>query len=421
MNPGEMRRSGHWPTLLCAFLYFDISFMIWVLLGALGVGLAAEFHLDAASKGLMVAVPILGGSILRLGMGILADRWGAKRTGLLGLATTTIPLLLGYFWVNNFSQLLIVGLLLGVAGASFAVALPLASRWYPPERQGFVLGIAGAGNSGTLISMVFAPRLAPYLGWRGVFALCLIPVIVTFIVFALFAKDAPGRPAPKRVSDYVKLLGRADTYRFCFFYSVTFGGFVGLSSYLPIFFKDRYGIDPVRAGMLTMICGAAGSFLRPVGGYLSDRFGGVGVLSVLFVLLTAAAGLMSTSPPIALGMTTLVFAMAILGLGNGSVFQLVPQRFAKDMGVITGWVGAAGGFGGFGLPIILGRLYQATGSFGPGFLMLALIGVSATFAIRRIGAAPSEAFVARIEREPAEIAYGNELPPVLAPAAFETT
>src|SRR5438128_10122059 len=175
MHLGGFLRAGHWPSLVCAFLYFDISFMVWVLLGALANSLVPDFDLNAAERGLMVAVPLLGGSVLRLVLGLLTDHIGARRTGILGLVLTLLPLLLGWLWADSFSKVLLVGLLLGVAGASFAAALPLASRWYPPQYQGLAMGIAGAGNSGTALATFFAPRLAEVYGWHAIFGLALIP------------------------------------------------------------------------------------------------------------------------------------------------------------------------------------------------------------------------------------------------------
>src|SRR5438045_2081485 len=243
MKLADFRRAGHWPSLLCAFLYFDVSFMIWVLLGPLAPGIAAELwpqpagvgldeHLrqTAAWKGILVSIPLLGGSILRLVLGLMTDRIGARRTGLIGMALTAVPLLLGWLWADSVAELVLVGLLLGVAGASFAAALPLASRWYPPRYQGLALGIAGAGNSGTALATLFAPMLAASLGWRAVFGLALVPLALTFATFLLIAKDSPSQPAPKPLAAYAALLGQKDTWWFCLFYSVTFGGFVGLAS-----------------------------------------------------------------------------------------------------------------------------------------------------------------------------------------------
>src|SRR5438552_18266923 len=179
---------------MCAFLYFDISFMVWVLLGALANSIVPDFGLDAAQKGFMVAVPLLGGALLRLPLGLFTDYFGARRTGLLGLVLTLVPLVLGWVWADSFSNVLLVGLLLGVAGASFAVALPLASRWYPPHLQGVAMGIAGSGNSGTALATFFGPRLAEWWGWHAVFGLALLPLIATLVIFVLFAKDSPGQP-----------------------------------------------------------------------------------------------------------------------------------------------------------------------------------------------------------------------------------
>src|SRR6185295_8394556 len=179
MNLKSFLKSGHRPTLALSFLYFDVSFMVWVLIGVLGVHIAADFGMSVAQKGLLVALPILGGSLARLPMGLLVDRIGAKRTGLIGQLIVMIPLLWAWQAGNSMTQMMALAVLLGVAGGSFAVALPLASRWYPPEHQGFAMGIAGAGNSGTVLSALFAPRLAEMVGWHNVFGLALIPVGIT--------------------------------------------------------------------------------------------------------------------------------------------------------------------------------------------------------------------------------------------------
>lgn len=369
----DFLRSGHTPTLFSAFLYFDISFMVWVMLGALANSISGDFDLNDAQKGLMVAVPILGGALLRLILGVLTDHLGARRTGLLGLALTFIPLLLGWLWADSFSKLILVGLLLGVAGASFAVALPLAGRWYPLQYQGMAMGIAGAGNSGTALATLFGPILAGSLGWHVVFGLALFPVLFTLIVFAVFAKDSPAQPAPKPLRAYVVVLRQHDTWWFCFFYSVTFGGFVGLASFLNIFFHDQYELTKVQAGYFATLCVIAGSFLRPVGGCLADRFGGIRMLTLLYLGTGSMMLGLASLPPLLVGTTFLFAGMGMLGMGNGAVFQLVPQRFSKEIGVITGIVGAAGGIGGFFLPNLLGSLKQWTGSFAGGFLVFAVI------------------------------------------------
>jgi NNP family nitrate/nitrite transporter-like MFS transporter len=374
MNLSDFRRAGHAPTLFSAFLYFDVSFMVWVLPGALANSIVSDFGLSDAQKGFMVAVPLLGGAVLRLALGLLTDRIGARLTAILGMSLTTLPLLLGWLWADRFGEMLLVGLLLGVAGASFAAALPLASRWYPPRYQGLAMGIAGAGNSGTALATFFGPRLAVAWGWHAVFGLALIPLLATLALFVIFAKDSPDQPPPRPLGDYAAVLKLADTWWFCLFYAITFGGFVGLASFLNVFFLSQYGLSKVEAGSFATLCVIAGSMLRPVGGHLADRFGGVRVLTGLYLIVGALMLGMASLPSLFAGTALLFAVMAALGMGNGSVFQLVPQRFPREIGVVTGIVGAAGGLGGFVLPTALGLLKQTTGSFGGGFLAFALAG-----------------------------------------------
>jgi NNP family nitrate/nitrite transporter-like MFS transporter len=283
-------KSGHTPTLFAAFLYFDLSFMVWVLLGPLGVAISKDLHLSAAQKGLMVATPLLAGAFLRLVNGVLVDHIGPKRTGIIGQVIVIAGLLAAWFLgVHSYNQVLLLAVVLGVAGASFAVALPLASRWYPPEYQGLALGIAGAGNSGTALAALFAPTLAKTLGWNTVIGLAALPLAVALIVYLALAKDSPNRPAPKRWSEYLSVLKTSDAWWLMFLYAVTFGGFSGLASSLTIYFNAEYRLDPVMAGFFTAACVFAGSLVRPVGGAIADRIGGVRTLITVYGL--AAAGL----------------------------------------------------------------------------------------------------------------------------------
>jgi NNP family nitrate/nitrite transporter-like MFS transporter len=367
-------RSGHKPTLFGAFLYFDISFMIWGMLGPLAVLIALDYPMTPLEKANLVALPILGGSILRLVLGFMSDYIGPKLTAQIGMGITVIPLLLGWLWVDSLSQLYVVALLLGVAGASFAAALPLAGQWYPKEHQGLAMGIAGAGNSGTVLATLFANRLATHFGsWEAVFALALIPIVVVFLFFTLFARNSPNRPAPKKLSQYGSLLKQRDAWVFCAFYCVTFGGFVGLANYLTIFFNTQYGLSPIRAADFTTFCVIAGSFFRPVGGFLADKVGGTRMLTALYTGAALMLVGVSFLPPLPIVITMLFLAMMCLGAGNGAVFQLVPQRFGNELGLMTGIVGAAGGLGGYALPLILGQLYSTYQSYTPGFIILSLI------------------------------------------------
>lgn len=377
-------KAGHPPTLFAAFLYFDLSFMVWVMLGPLGVQIAKDLALTPAQKGLMVATPVLAGALLRIVMGILVDHLKPKKAGTVGqilvIAALGIAWLIG---VHTFQQVLILGVFLGIAGASFAVALPLASRWYPPEHQGTALGIAGAGNSGTVFAALLAPSLAVAFGWQNVFGLAAIPLAVTLVVYFALARDSQDCPAPKPLYEYLTVLKDKDAWWFMFFYSVTFGGFVGLASSLTIYFNDQYGLSPVTAGYYTAACVFAGSMVRPIGGMIADRVGGVRSLSIMYVLAGCMLFIVSFGLPNSfMALAGFVAAMLALGMGNGAVFQLVPQRFRKEIGVMTGLVGMAGGVGGFYLASSLGYSKQLTGSYQTGFLifaalaLLALVGLS---------------------------------------------
>src|SRR5437867_9648140 len=234
------------------------------------------------------------------------------------------------------------------------------------------MGIAGAGNSGTLIATLFAPRLAQKFGWANTFALAMLPVVVVLILFALLAKNSPRRSEPPKWKAIAAILRESDTAWFCFFYSFTFGGFVGMASFLSTFFHDQYGLSKVRAGDFTTIVVLAGSFLRPVGGWLSDRIGGYRLLLGLLAGVGCCLAAISSLPALPVVVPLLFLCMGMLGMGNGAVFQLVPQRFAKQVGVVTGLVGAAGGFGGFLLPSVLGAIKDRTGEYGIGLLAFSI-------------------------------------------------
>ncbi|WP_404710126.1 nitrate/nitrite transporter [Sphingomonas sp. MMS24-J13] len=369
---------GHRPTLIAAFLYFDLAFMVWVLLGPLAPEIAKTLHLTAAQKGLMVATPTLAGAILRLVIGLLVDRIGPKLAGAISQVVVIAGLLTAWAaGVNSFTGTLALGVLLGLAGASFAIALPLASRWYPPEHQGKAMGLAGMGNSGTVLASLFAPTLAKLFGWNAVLGLACIPLTIVLVVYLAMAKDAPNPPAPKSITAYLQPLRSVDAWWLMAFYLVTFGGFSGLASSLSIYFTDQFGLTTVAAGYATAACVFAGSLVRPMGGALADSIGGVKTLTGVFIVAALALAGVSSAPTLAMALGLFVVAMLALGTGNGAVFQLVPQRFREEIGVMTGLVGMAGGIGGFYLSSSLGFARQLTGSFQPGFLIFAALALVA--------------------------------------------
>lgn len=385
MKLSALKHSGHWPTLLTSFLYFDYSFMVWTLLGVLANQIAApeSLNLSAQQRFFMVSVPILFGGIFRLGLGLLVDRIGAKRTGILAQLVVISGLTAAWvFGLRNYEAVLLMGVVLGVAGASFAVAIPQAGRWYPPNMQGLVMGLAGAGNIGVVIDALLAPRLAAAYGWPAVFGFAIIPAVFVLAIYIIVSKEPPVPITPKKIGDYFRMFRDKDVHWFCFFYTVTFGGFVGLAYSLGMYFKDRFGLTAPQAGDLVALCTAIGALARPIGGGISDRIGGIRSLYVYYTVACCALVLGGMTSALWLNVAAFFVACGAFGMGNGSVFQLLPQRFGKDLGLMTGLVGCGGGLGGFLLANMMGQSKQHLGAYLPGLLVfaslcvLALVGLS---------------------------------------------
>jgi NNP family nitrate/nitrite transporter-like MFS transporter len=374
MNVDAPRARGHWPSLVAGFVYFSSSLFVWLLLGAMAGTLSGAFGLTSRETGLMLAVPVLTGVILRPLAGLLADRFGPRRLALAGLVFSTVPLLLGWLWASSFGHLLIVGVLLGVAGASFAVGLSLAGRWYPGEHRGLVLGVVGAGNCGGALALLAVPRLTALVGWHGVFALGLIPLALALAAVAVLAKEPP-LPSPARpLRAAVAALHQPDTYWFCLFYALTFGGLVGSVGFLTEFFRDQYEFDPLQATAVAALCALAGSLTRPIGGLLADRFGGTLLLFLMYIGLGILGLRMSYVPHLEATLVALFLMLTLMGMGNGVIFQMVGERFPDDLGAVSGMVGATGALGGFVFPTLMGYSREWLGRFGPGFFIVGLAG-----------------------------------------------
>lgn len=391
-------RSGHWPSLVGAWLHLTISFMVWLLIGAMSIALAHDLQLNDQQVAWLVSLPLLGGAGIRMVAGWSADWLGGRSTALVILFAELTVLLWGWFGVSSYHEGLGFALLLGVAGASFAVSLPIAGRAYPPVAQGFVLGLAASGNVGTVLILFLAPRWAAVMDWHRVCALMAGVVGATLVLFALLVPREQPRPIQHRAEwwhNAAELIRRRSAYWLCFLYAVTFGGFVGFCSLLPLLLHDLYQLDAVMAGTIAALCGLFGSLIRPVGGYVADRQGGLRILNyVLPVIVGSVVAVTSPSLPMAVAM--MVIATGAMGFGNGVVFQLVAEWFPKDIGLASGVVGAAGGFGGFFLPIIAGTVKGFTGSYELGLWLFAGIGVCAwgtvIVALRARVASPARPF-----------------------------
>ena len=404
-----LRGQGHTPTLFMAFLYFDMSFMVWTMLGPLSTEIAEALALaghimTSGEKATLLSLPILSGAILRIVLGFGVDKLGAKTTALMSQSIVIVSLLTAFMLGSEitYNQLLMVALGLGFAGASFAVALPQAGQWYPPKSQGIVLGIAGAGNIGVVIDFIFAPKIAEIWGWEYVFAVGAFMAIIVFIAYLFLAKDAPAsvyKARPKKLRDYGKLLKDKDTWWFNLFYAISFGGFVGFAGYMKVYLMNTYQADmevfglsvfsepnvKVIAGYFGALTIFAGAILRPVGGSIADKIGGVKALYFFYSAVAILVTIMAlVELPFFLAIIALFMVMASLGMANGSVFQLVPQRFGKDIGIMTGIVGCAGGLGGTALIQTLGWSKGTFDGYATGFLIFAVVVVVAILGLSMV-------------------------------------
>lgn len=366
-------KSGHTPTLFAAFFYFDFCFAVWVLNGAMAPFISEAFNLTPAQKGFMISVPILAGALMRFPLGVLAQYIGRKNAALVEMALIMAALIGGYFFISTYDHVIAMGVLLGIAGASFGVALSLGSGWYPPKYKGLAMGIAGAGNSGTVLAVLFAPPLAMKFGWQAVYGLAAICMLAPMLVMIFFAKEPPDIEK-QSFRQHIACLFEKDGWAFSLIYVITFGGFIGLVSFLPTYFYDQFKVTKVEAGQLTMLAALMGSAVRVVGGYVSDRIGGINTLSGVLVVVSIClflCGLAGSS----LVLTTLLFMLcfAALGAGNGALFQLVPLRWPLATAVAGSMIGEIGALGGGFVPNAMGLSKQYLGSYFWGFASFAIL------------------------------------------------
>lgn len=349
---------------------FAVTFAIWGLLSGLMPILKKDLHLTATEASILVALPVALGSLGRLPAGLLADKFGAKRVFIGILFLMLLPALaLGF--AHDFTSYAIVAAFLGIAGTSFSVGVTFVSRWFPPEKQGTALGIYGAGNIGHSVAVFGAPALCTVLGisW-AVWAFAFVALVYAF-VFLKFARDAEWHQKPKSLSDSMTVLcKRPMSWVLSLLYFQTFGGFVALALYMPMLLKELFELTPSDAGLRTAIFVIFATLCRPLGGWASDRFRPDRILVFLLAFLIPCAFMMTSKD---LGYFTVgaLSAAALVGLGNGAVFKLVPTIFPQDVGTVTGLVGAAGGMGGFFPPLILGYCKDHFGSYSIGFYCLA--------------------------------------------------
>ncbi len=365
-------KAGHPPTLLASFMYFDFCFAIWVLNGAMAPYISEAFNLSPSQKGFMISVPIMAGAIMRFPLGVLSQYIGRKSAALLEMGLIVIAMIYGFIFVDTYSDVLAMGILLGIAGASFGIALSLGSGWFPAQYKGLAMGIAGAGNSGTVLAVLLAPPLATAYGWQYVYGFAALTMIIPFMVMLIFAKEPPDRGDEHDLKKMVKCLVEKDGWVFNAIYIVTFGGFIGLANFLPTYFHDQFGVSKIQAGQLTMLAAVMGSGIRILGGYISDRWGGINSLTLVFIMVSILTLFMSTLPSLFITTALFMCIFAFLGMGNGSLFQLVPLRWPVTTAVAGSMIGEIGALGGGFIPNAMGLSKQYTGSFALGFVAFAL-------------------------------------------------
>lgn len=378
----KFSKAGHLPTLISSFFYFDVCFAVWVLNGAMAPFISEQFHLSPAQKGLMVSVPIMAGALMRFPLGVLAEYIGRKSAAIVEMSLTSVALLYGWLFVTTYTEVLILGVLLGIAGASFGVALSLGSGSYPAEYKGLAMGIAGAGNSGTVLATLFGPPLAQRYGWNTVYGLAVLPMLLALIVLSILARE-PVVQEKKKLSEYLKVLIEKDAWTFNLVYVITFGGFIGLANFLPTFFHDQFGVTKVKAGQFATLVVLMGSITRVLGGYLADSMGGIKTLRTVFFIVLVGFTACSFLPGIYASTAVLLLIFAGLGAGNGSVFQLVPLRFPMATAVASSLIGEIGALGGAFIPNAMGISKQTTGSFTPGFLAFGFLTIVAFIVLQK--------------------------------------
>ena len=380
------KSSGNMLQLLLATGAFAFCFAVFGSVSAMMPILRKQLGLSPIQISVAIAVPVLLGSLGRIPLGILTDRFGGRLIFTIVMACAVVPaMLMG--WVGAYWQLLLCGLFIGIALASFSVGVGFVSGWYPPAKQGSALGIYGAGNIGQSLAAFGSPLLAGSLGFKWGFWTFGLLLFGWLVVFWIAARDAARGGPAKSLGDMLRPLRDRMSWVLSLYYFITFGGFVAMAIYLPVFLTDIFGLTPRDAGFRTAGFVVLATVMRPIGGWLADRVGGRRILLWVFPITAAmaifmACPLMSTFTIGALGMA------AAIGLGNGAVFKLVPEYFPQSVGGVTGLVGAAGGLGGFVPPLVVGGIRQATGAFTWGFIFLSLFSIICLVVVLKNAARP---------------------------------
>jgi MFS transporter, NNP family, nitrate/nitrite transporter len=376
-------RSGHAPTLLSSFIYFGFSCCIWVMNGAMAPFISETYNLTPAQKGVMLSIPIFAGALMRFPLGILAQYIGRKNATLVEMGMIIVALLFGYFFVDSYNSLLAMGVLLGIAGASFGVALSLGSGSFPARYKGLAMGLVGAGNVGTAVSVLVAPALAQRYGWQTVYGIAAVAMLLPIVAMIFMAKEPPDVDKHASFKEHIACLFEKDGWAFSIIYAVSFGGFIGLTTFLPSYYHDQFGVSKVQAGQLSMLAAFMGAAVRVLGGWISDHWGGVNTLTAVLITVAISLVLCGLAGGSLVATTLLLMlCFAALGAGNGALFQLVPLRWPAATAVAGSMIGEVGALGGGLIPNAMGMSKQYTGTYMWGFVGFAVCAVIVLLMLR---------------------------------------
>lgn len=375
MQQTKIKQKNAYFALFLATAALVINFWAWTLLSPLGTKYASELALKPVTLSFLLAIPVIVGSLGRIVIGMLTDKYGGKTIFSVVCFLTALPVF-GLSLAHGYEQLVFVALFLGLGGAVFAAGIPFVSAWFPRERRGLVLGIYSMGNVGTAVSAFMTPRLSDLIGRDQTFVVVAVLLIIMGTIFICFGRNSPSWK-PQKASAFGRLAGAAKqrvTWDLAAVYVITFGAFVAFGVYLPVLLKIAYGLTVTdaasRAAGFVLLATAA----RPIGGWLSDKFGAKRVIQVTLLLVSALAATVAVQRTLLVHTTLAYLSLAVvLGFCNGAVFALVGKLAKQElMGSVTGIVGAAGGLGGFLPPLILGATYQQTHSYAAALAMLSL-------------------------------------------------
>jgi MFS transporter, NNP family, nitrate/nitrite transporter len=351
--------------------------------GAMAPFISEAYGLSPAQKGVMLSIPIFAGALMRFPLGILAQYVGRKNATLIEMVMIIVALLFGYFFVSSYNSLLAMCALLGIAGASFGVALSLGSGSFPAKYKGLAMGLVGAGNVGTAVSVLIAPPLAQAYGWQTVYGLAAVFMLLPMAAMIFFAQEPPDLDKHARFKEHVACLFEKDGWAFSIIYAVTFGGFIGLATFLPSYYYDQFGVSKVQAGQLSMLAAFMGAAVRVLGGWISDHWGGVNTLTAVLAAVAVTLVLCGLAGGSLVATTLLMMlCFAALGAGNGALFQLVPLRWPLATAVAGSMIGEIGALGGGLIPNAMGLSKQYTGTYLWGFLGFAVCAVVVLLMLR---------------------------------------